>query len=155
MALVSTKLHVSVTVKRSPTLTAFRSVFHQHAIGSTSTSPGACGFGAGRAGAGFGRAGAGGAACGAPAGFGAACPATRGCTAPIAAMKTKMPTLDLMYPSTELAQPPLADEFHERGFHFPSIQPDTDDVEIGVPRQAHDLLLPLFDPEGEPRKLTP
>jgi hypothetical protein len=52
-------LHVSVTVNRSPMFTAFRSVFHQQAIGSTSTSPGAWGAGAGRAGgaAAFGRAG--------------------------------------------------------------------------------------------------
>src|SRR6185503_15135817 len=66
MAVVSTKLHVNVTVNRSPTCTAFRSVFHQQAIGSTSTSPGACGFcGAGAAfgalatGGGFGAGGAG------------------------------------------------------------------------------------------------
>jgi hypothetical protein len=43
-------LHVKVTVNRSPTFTAFLSVFHQQVIGSTSTSPGACGFcGAGAA----------------------------------------------------------------------------------------------------------
>src|SRR5262245_2286715 len=59
-------LQVSVRVKRSPTFTAFRSVFHQQEIGSTSTSPGACGTGGRGAGvAAFGRAGA------VAAGFGA------------------------------------------------------------------------------------
>ena len=78
-AVVSMMLQVSVTVNRSPTLTAFRSVFHQHAIGSTSTSPGACGFGAGRAaGAAFGLTGAapGADAAGGLCGACAACPAT-------------------------------------------------------------------------------
>ena len=81
-AAVSTTLQVSVTVNRSPMLTAFRSVFHQHAMGSTSTSPGACGFGAGRAaGAAFGLTGAA-AGAGEAGGAGglwgacAACPAT-------------------------------------------------------------------------------
>jgi hypothetical protein len=44
--------------------TAFRSVFHQQAIGSTSTSPGACGTGGRAGGAVFGRAGAAGLAGG-------------------------------------------------------------------------------------------
>jgi hypothetical protein len=58
IAFVSTMLQVSVTVNRSPMLTAFRSVFHQQAIGSTSTSPGACGTGGRAGGAVFGRAAA-------------------------------------------------------------------------------------------------
>ena len=157
-AVVSTTLHVSVTVNRSPMLTALRSVFHQHAMGSTSTSPGACGTGGRGAGAAFGRTGA------APGDEGAggactvcpvcpACPATPACRAPIMAMTT-IPTLDLMYPSTELAQPPLAHELHERGFHFPSIQAHADDIEIRVARHRHDLFLPFFDPRRQPRELA-
>src|SRR2546425_8516144 len=44
MRLVSMAPQVSVRVNRCPTCTALLSVFHQHLIGSTSTSPGAGAF---------------------------------------------------------------------------------------------------------------
>src|SRR5690242_12587829 len=139
---VSTTPHVSVSVNRSPTITVLLSVFHQHRIGSASTSPGGTGRGAaGAAGRTGGRAGRGGPP---PRAGSCAAAAAASATPPMTAIIRTIGLLTSISSDylLHLSKPPLVRELDERRFHLPAIQADANDVQVGLARQPRDVLLP-------------
>src|SRR5262252_88081 len=144
--------HVRTTVNRSPTMMVLRSVFQKHLIGSTSTSPGCrvcwnaggtddVAFAGGFAGAFAAGVGAG----GAWAAAGAA-----------SATRTENKSENVVFiDSLHFPQSTLPSELDERGFHFPAIEPDFDEVEVVIARDAPDVFLPLLDARRHARQLAP
>src|SRR5919197_6438750 len=126
MEFVSITPHVRVSAKRSPTRTAGTPVRHQHRIGSVSTSPGRG-------------------------------PAEAGCAytgAPVPPVRAASARTHHDVFISHLPKAAFGREFHERRFHFPSIEAHADDIEVRFAGRAHDRLLPLVDAGAHSGQLT-